>query len=56
MLLVERIQSGEATEMTRQDWEDVRREAVKQFEGRGSQGAAVCIYETIGFPQVPRSN
>jgi antitoxin ParD1/3/4 len=33
-LLIEGIQSGEATEMTRQDWTDIRTEAVRQFEAR----------------------
>lgn len=33
-LLAEGIQSGDATEMTRKDWEDIRREATKQFEAR----------------------
>ena len=33
-LLMEGIQSSGPTEMTRQDWEDIRREALKQFEGR----------------------
>ncbi|MBI4902810.1 MAG: type II toxin-antitoxin system ParD family antitoxin [Acidobacteria bacterium] len=33
-LLVEGIQSGEATEMTRQDWSDIRSEALKRFEAR----------------------
>jgi antitoxin ParD1/3/4 len=39
-LLMEGIQSSEPTEMTRQDWDDVRREAVKQFEGRKSRKTA----------------
>jgi len=33
-LLVEGIQSGEATEMTRQDWSDIRMEALRLFEAR----------------------
>ena len=33
-LLVEGIQSGEATEMTRQDWSAIRTEALRQFEAR----------------------
>jgi antitoxin ParD1/3/4 len=33
-LLMEGIQSGGPTEMTRQDWDDIRHEALKQFEGR----------------------
>ena len=33
-LLLEGIQSGKPTEMTRQDWAEIRREAVKQFEAR----------------------
>ena len=36
-LLLEGIQSGEATEMTLQDWDDVRREAREQFEARKSR-------------------
>jgi antitoxin ParD1/3/4 len=35
-LLVEGIQSSQPTEMTRRDWEDIRREALKQFESRKS--------------------
>lgn len=33
-LLLEGMQSGEPTEMTRRDWAEIRREAVKQFETR----------------------
>jgi antitoxin ParD1/3/4 len=33
-LLMEGIQSSGPAEMTRQDWEDIRREALKQFEAR----------------------
>jgi antitoxin ParD1/3/4 len=33
-MLMEGIQSGEPNEMTRQDWADIRQEAVKQFEAR----------------------
>ena len=33
-LLMEGIQSGEATEMTRQDWSDIRAEALRQLEAR----------------------
>ena len=39
-LLVEGIQSGEATEMTRQDWSDIRTEALKQFEARKARQSA----------------
>jgi antitoxin ParD1/3/4 len=39
-LLVEGIQSSQPTEMTRQDWEDIRREALKQFESRKSRKTA----------------
>jgi antitoxin ParD1/3/4 len=39
-LLTEGIQSGKPTGMTRQDWDDVRREAVKQFEARRSRKTA----------------
>lgn len=35
-LLLEGIQSSEPTEMTRQDWDDIRREGLKQFESRGT--------------------
>jgi antitoxin ParD1/3/4 len=33
-MLMEGIQSGQPTEMTRQDWADIRQEAVRQFEAR----------------------
>jgi antitoxin ParD1/3/4 len=33
-LLVEGIQSSEPTEMTRDDWDDIRREGLKEFEAR----------------------
>ena len=33
-LLMEGIQSSGPTDMTRQDWDNIRREALKQFEGR----------------------
>lgn len=36
-LLLEGIQSSELTEMTRQDWDNIRREALKQFEARKSR-------------------
>jgi antitoxin ParD1/3/4 len=39
-LLTEGIQSGEPTEMTREDWEAVRREALKQFEARKTRKTA----------------
>jgi len=39
-LLMEGIQSGGPTEMTRQDWEDIRREALKQLEVRKSRKKA----------------
>ena len=39
-LLVEGIQSGEATEMTRQDWSDIRTEALKRFETRKARKPA----------------
>ena len=39
-LLMEGIQSGDPTEMRRQDWDDIRREAVKQFEARKSRKTA----------------
>ena len=36
-LLIEGLQSGQPTEMTPQDWDDIRREAVEQFEARKSR-------------------
>jgi antitoxin ParD1/3/4 len=39
-LLLEGIQSGDATEMTRQDWKDIRNEALKQFEARKARKSA----------------
>jgi antitoxin ParD1/3/4 len=39
-LLMEGILSGEPTEMTRQDWDDIRRAAGKQFERRKSRKSA----------------
>ena len=39
-LLIEGIQSGEPTLMTRRDWDDIRREALKQFEARKSRKTA----------------
>ena len=39
-LLMEGIQSGEATQMTRQDWTDIRTEAVRQFEARKARKSA----------------
>src|SRR5437762_2451246 len=39
-LLMEGIQSSEPTEMTRQDWDDIRKEALKQFEARKSRKTA----------------
>lgn len=33
-LLIEGVQSGEATEMTPQDWSDIRAEALRQLEAR----------------------
>ena len=38
--LVEGIESGEATEMTRQDWENIRREGRKLVEARKHQKTA----------------
>jgi plasmid stabilization system protein ParE len=37
VMLMEGIRSGEPTEMTRQDWADIRQEALKQFEARKSR-------------------
>ena len=39
-LLMEGIQSGEPTEMTRQGWSDIRAEALKQFEARKARKSA----------------
>ncbi len=39
-LLLEGLRSSEPTEMTRQDWDDIRREALKQFEARKSRRSA----------------
>ena len=39
-LLMEGIQSGGPAGMTRQDWDDIRREALKQFEARKSRKTA----------------
>ena len=36
-MLMEGIQTSEPTEMTRQDWADIRQEALKQFEARKSR-------------------
>lgn len=36
-LLTEGLQSGPATVMTRRDWDEIRTEAVKQFEARKSR-------------------
>jgi antitoxin ParD1/3/4 len=38
-MLMDGIQSGEPTEMTRQDWADIRHEALKQFEARKTRNA-----------------
>jgi antitoxin ParD1/3/4 len=39
-VLLEGIHSSEPTAMTRQDWEEIRREAWKQFQARKSQKRA----------------
>lgn len=36
-LLLEGLRGSEPTEMTRQDWDDIRREALRQFEARKSR-------------------
>ena len=36
-LLMEGLQSGEPTDMTRQDWSDIRTAALKQLEARKSR-------------------
>ncbi|MGH9673626.1 MAG: type II toxin-antitoxin system ParD family antitoxin [Bryobacteraceae bacterium] len=38
--LMEGIQSGEPTELTREDWADIRREALKQLKARKSRKSA----------------
>lgn len=39
-LLLEGVQSSGPTEMTRQDWQDIRQEALKQLEERRSRKTA----------------
>ena len=39
-MLMEGIQSCGPTEMRRQDWEDIRREALKEFEARKTRKRA----------------
>lgn len=39
-LLLEGIQSGKPTAMTRRDWEEIRRKAVQQFETRKARKKA----------------
>jgi antitoxin ParD1/3/4 len=39
-MLMEGMQSSGPTEMRREDWEDIRREAVKQFEARKTRKSA----------------
>ena len=39
-MLMEGMQSGEPTEMTREDWAGIRREALKQVEARKSRKSA----------------
>ena len=39
-MLLEGLQSGEPTEMTRQDWADIRREALRQLENRKTRKSA----------------
>ena len=39
-LLMEGIQSGAPTEMTKQDWKDIRTAALKQLEARKSRKTA----------------
>lgn len=39
-LLLEGLQSGKPTEMTRKDWGDIRAEALKQFEARRARKRA----------------
>lgn len=39
-LLMEGLQSGRPSEVTKKDWAEIRREAVKQFESRKSRKSA----------------
>lgn len=39
-LLIEGLQSGDPTEMTRQDWSDIRAEALRQLELRKTRKPA----------------
>lgn len=39
MLLLEGIQSSESTDMTQQDWLEIRAEALKQYQERRLPGA-----------------
>jgi antitoxin ParD1/3/4 len=39
-LLMEGLESGKPSEMTRKDWAEIRREAVKQFQSRKSRKSA----------------
>jgi antitoxin ParD1/3/4 len=39
-MLMEGLESGNATDMTPADWADIRREAVKQLEARKSRKSA----------------
>jgi antitoxin ParD1/3/4 len=36
-MLMEGMKSGSPSEMSRKDWDDIRKEAVKQFEARKSR-------------------
>lgn len=40
VLLMEGIQSSSSSDMRREDWAEIRREAVKQFESRKSRKTA----------------
>ena len=42
-LLLEGIRSGEATELTRQDWSDIRAEALRQLEARQKPEAEIDL-------------
>jgi antitoxin ParD1/3/4 len=39
-MLLDGIQSSEPTQMTREDWDEIRKEALKQFEARKSRKSA----------------
>src|SRR5260370_16852609 len=50
-LLMEGIQSSGPTEMTRQDWDDIRREALKQFQALKPHKTPRCPLSSNPHPQ-----